>query len=153
MMDFQALCELADREIRLGVYDRPLMSRAMSEADGVITHAHQIYWRLRAMAIQTRANEMAPSDESLFLREIRARLDLEEKGRRLRASIVGWLWVVACFVGFVGAAVCFRFAAAAFTKDNSSICGYGIAGIAFLVLAIAAFIVCKRDAGQDPFAS
>lgn len=95
---------------------------------------------------------MAPSDESLFLREIRGRLDDEEKGRRRRASIVGWLWVLTCFAALIGAATFFRFAAVAFSRNSPSLYGFGLAGIVCIVVAIVAFIVCKRDAGQDPFA-
>ena len=150
-MDFQSLCEIADREIRLGTYDRPLMARALEEANGVTAHAHQIYWRLRAKMIHEEAKRFPAGGDELYIREIKARLDAEERGRKLRSNLIGWMWVVACFAGFVGAFICFAADKAAFYRSTSGFYTYAVTGIACLVLAVVAFVICKRDAGQDPF--
>lgn len=151
-MSFQELCELADQEIRLGVYDRPLMERALREANGVQAHAHQIYWRLRAVALQEAASRYPAGGEELYLREVRARLTAEARSRKLRADLIGWMWVVACFAGLIGAFVFFRAARAAYFREGSSFLSYAIGGVLCIAVAIIGYVISKRDAGQDPFA-
>jgi hypothetical protein len=150
-MDYQQLCEDADKEVRLGVHDRALMQRALKEAAGVKAHAQQIYWRLRAAAMQEEARRF-PGGEDLYLREIRARLDAEQEKRKLRADVVGWLWVLACFSGLIGAFIFFRAAKSALFRGSPSFYGYAGSGVACVVVGIVAYVVSKRDAGQDPFA-
>ncbi len=151
-MDFQALCELADREIRLGTYDRPLMARALEEANGVKAHAEQIYWRLRASAIQEAAKKFPGEGRELYLREVKAQLDSDERSRKLRANLIGWIWVLVCVACFVGAFIFFYAAKSALNRGSGEFYTYAGSGVACVVLAIVAYIVCQRDAGQDPFA-
>jgi hypothetical protein len=58
-MDYQHLCELADREIRLGIADERLMHRALQQSAGVVAQAHQTYWRLRASQLQEQARHQS----------------------------------------------------------------------------------------------
>jgi hypothetical protein len=150
-MTYQELCELADREIRLGLHDRVLMKRALEEAVGVTAHAQQIYWRLRATALQEEAKRFPAGGEELYLREVRARLEAEGRRRKSRADVAAWLWVVACFAGLVGAFIFFRAASAAFFRGGAEFYGFAVSGFLCLVVAIAGYVVAKRDAGQDPF--
>jgi hypothetical protein len=151
-MDFQELCELADREIRLSTYDRPVMARALTEANGVTAHAHQIYWRLRATAIQEEAKKHPGTGNELYIRELKARLDAEQRRRKLRSDLIGWTWVVVCFVSLIGTFIFFRMAKVAFYRGAAGFYGYAVTGVVCVVLAVVAYAVCKRDAGEDPFA-
>lgn len=151
-MTYEELVALADREIRLGLHDRGLMEQALREADGVKAHADQIYWRLRAAAMQEQAKRFPGGGEELYLREIRARLEAHVKGRKLRADLIGWMWVVACFAGLIGAFIFFRAARAAFFEGGPKFYGFAVSGVMCLGVGIVAYVVSKRDAGQDPFA-
>lgn len=151
-MDTQALYELADREIRLGTYDRAIMAQAKQGARGIEAVMHQRYWQLRAEALRLEAQRYPDPGAELYLRELVSRLDREAGGRRLRANVVGWMWVVVCLGCFGGAAVCFWAARAAFVRSSDALYAYGGGGICFVVLAVVAYIVTKRDAGHDPFA-
>ncbi|HSI09238.1 MAG TPA: hypothetical protein VK985_11695 [Rariglobus sp.] len=150
-MTTQELYELADREIRLGTHDRPLMAKAMSEAGGIEAVAHQKYWQFRADAIREQAKRYPDLSEELYLKEVRSRLDNEEGRRRLRANLTGWMWVIVCYAGFCGAAVFFWAAKSAVYRGSSAQYGYGISGIFCVVMAVVAYVITKKDAGQDPF--
>ena len=127
------------------------MARALNEANGVSAHAEQIYWRLRATAIQQEAKQFPAGGGELYVRELRARLDAEDRSRKLRSSLIGWMWVVACFAGFIGAFIFFIAAKASFYRGTPGFYGYAVTGIACVALAVVAFVICKRDAGHDPF--
>ena len=150
-MDLQDLYELAEREIRTGLYDRQLMKRARDETSGVQAAADEVYWRLRSEAIRVEAKRFPGQSEDVYVRELRARIDREVRARRLRAGITGWMWVAVCFASLVGAAACFWMARAAFSSGRDSLYSYGVGGIICLVVGIVAYTICKRDAGQDPF--
>lgn len=150
-MTYHELCELADQEIRLGQHDRALMERALKEARGVTSHAHQLYWQLRAAAIQREAKRFPAGGDEHYFRELRARLAAEGRRRRLRANIVGWSWVVACVAGLVGAFIFFRAARATFDRGGVGFYGFAVSGVVCLIIAVAGYVVAKRDADQDPF--
>ena len=151
-MNIQELYEFADREIRIGTYDRSIMAKAREAAGGVEAVAHQKYWQLRSEAIRTEAKQHPGVGEDLYTRELVSRLNKEEGGRRLRANLIGWMWVLVCLGCFCGAAVCFWAARSAYIHSRDSLYTYGGAGIFFVVMAVVAYIVTKRDAGHDPFA-
>ena len=51
-MDFQALYELADRELNVGLADEKLLRRSLAEAKGVQALARQIYCEHRAKELK-----------------------------------------------------------------------------------------------------
>lgn len=114
--------------------------------------ARTIYWRLRPLAIQEAASRYPAGGEELYMREIRTRLQADARSRKLRADLIGWMWVVACFAGLIGAFVFFRAARAAYFRESSSFLSYAIGGVLCLAVAIVGYVISKRDAGQDPFA-
>ncbi|WP_221031490.1 hypothetical protein [Actomonas aquatica] len=151
-MDTQELYEFADREIRIGTHDRLIMAQAKEASGGVDAVTRQKYWQLRADAIRTKAKENPGVPDDLYFRELVARMNREEGGRRLRANLVGWMWVLVCFGSFCAAAIFFWAARSSFIHSRDSVYTFGGAGVGFLVLAIIAYVVTKRDAGEDPFA-
>jgi len=78
-MTHQALYELADREIQLGIFDRALMAEAMQEAAGVEANAQQIYWRLRASTVTSLAQELSAEEREEFFRDLELRVEARER--------------------------------------------------------------------------
>lgn len=150
-MTDQELYELADRELRTGSHSRPLLTQALAEANGQRSKAEQIYWQLRAESWRAEAREH-PEAQALYLREIRSRLDRSMRARELRASVVGWAWAFVCFGSLSAAIVFFWAARGAFTRGSSAQYGYAVGGIASLITGMVGYVICKKDAGQDPFA-
>jgi hypothetical protein len=142
-MTDQQLYELADQELRTGAHNRPLLAQALAEANGQRSKAEQIYWRLRTESWRTEAARHPADARSLYLHEIRSRIDQTMRARELRASVVGWAWAIACFIWA---------ARGAFTRGSSAQYGYAVGGIASLAVGIVGYVICKKDAGQDPFA-
>ena len=151
-MTDQQLYELADQELRTGAHNRPLLAQALAEANGQRSKAEQIYWRLRTESWRTEAARHPADARSLYLQEIRSRIDQTMRARELRASVVGWAWAIACFISLAAAVVFFWAARGAFTRGSSAQYGYAVGGIASLVVGIVGYVICKKDAGQDPFA-
>jgi hypothetical protein len=151
-MTDQELYELADRELRTGAHSRPLLTQALAEAGGQRGKAEQIYWQLRAESWRTEARQHPTEAQALYLREIRSRLDRSMRARELRASVVGWSWAVACFVSLAAAVVLFWAARGAFLRGSSAQYGYAVGGIACLLVGVVGYVICKKDAGHDPFA-
>jgi len=139
-MNFQNLCELADREIRLGLQDRALMAKAEDEAGGMLAHAHQIYWRLRAAAIQ---EEGAKSDGP-YVSQLSFRLDAEEKKQKRHYVLVGWMWAFACFVCLTGAYVFPRIAITRAIRGSFSFYAFAVLGVVCLIFAGVSIVVNKR---------
>src|SRR5262245_41479846 len=98
-MDTQVLYEIAEREIRTGLYDRELMRQARQQANGIQSVAEEIYWRLRSEAIRAEATRFPNQSQELYVRELRARIDQDVRSRKLRSGLIGWMWVAACFAG------------------------------------------------------
>jgi hypothetical protein len=151
-MTDQQLYELADQELRTGAHNRPLLAQALAEAGGQRSKAEQIYWRLRTENWRTEAAQYPSDARDLYLREIRNRLDQSMRARELRASVVGWSWAVACFISLAAAVVLFWAARGAFLRGSSAQYGYAVGGIACLLVGVVGYVICKKDAGHDPFA-
>jgi hypothetical protein len=143
-MDFQNLCELADKEIKLGLQDRALMAKAESEAGGVLARAHQIYWRLRATAIQEEEKRHSDVDGRSYSSQLSLQLETEEKRRKRHFALVGWMWAVACFAGVIGAYVFPRIALSRSLRGSLSFYALAVMGVVCLVFSGVAFIVSKR---------
>lgn len=101
-IDYQQLCELADREIRLGMADESLMHRALQQSAGVIVQAHQTYWRLRANQLQVQASTAGNHSPVV---ELIADLDAQERRIRARKERARWIWALACIGALLGAVV------------------------------------------------
>jgi hypothetical protein len=134
-MNFQELCELAEKELRLGIPDERLIERALTEADGVAAHAQQIYWRLRATALQ--------KEEDARIGELVAQLEDRERRLRSRKERYRWIWAIACMTGLVGAALFPSFAFRAIGKAGPSFFVFFILSVASLALAVLAFTASR----------
>ena len=145
-MTFQELCELADKEVTLGMVDERLWDRAQTEANGVVAHAHQIYWRLRATALQE--EEQRTSNDS-HIQELVTRLELQEKRVRSRKNRNRWLWGAACFFGIVGAYVFPRLAVTARAHGSSSFYAFAFLGVACLALVAMAYTASRYHTHTD----
>ena len=151
-MTDQELYELADQELRTGAHNRPLLAQALAEAGGQRGKAEQIYWRLRSESWRAEAAQHPTDARNLYLGEIRSRMDRTMRARELRASFVGWAWAIACFISLAAAIVFFWAARGAFARGSSAQYGYGVGGLVSLLVGVVGYLVCKKDAGQDPFA-
>lgn len=144
-MNFQQLCELADKEIRLGLHDRALMQQAMAEAHGVVAHAHQIYWQLRAAALQAEAVRDTNSREDSQLLRLSRRLEGEEKRRKRRSVLVAWLLALTCISCLMGAYIFPRIALTKSFRETPWFYVFAVSGFACLVLAGFALVVSWRN--------
>src|SRR5437879_1378166 len=127
MMNFQELCEVAERELRLGISDERLIERAFAEAKGVAAHAQQIYWRLRATALQ--------KEEDTRIAELVAELENRERRLRSRKERYRWFWAIACMIALVGAVLFPSFALRAAGKAGPSFVVFLVLSVASLALA------------------
>jgi len=148
-MDFQTLCELADREIRAGIADSALMQRAMGEANGVEAHAHQIYWRLRATALQQDYAAMPPSERDARLRDLAARITAEEKRRTRRIERRGSAWVFLCYGSLAAGFIFIVAAVGSVRKRPASALRYGAIGLVATAVGVTAYVRYHRVAAID----
>jgi hypothetical protein len=110
-LDFQALYELADRELNVGLADDDLLERSLAEAKGMQALARQIY-------CERRAKQLKRDDASTSVEELVALVQLQEKRLRARKERNRWLWAGSSFVGFVAAIVSSWFALAAAKHES-----------------------------------
>ena len=136
-VDFQELCELADKELTLGLADQRLLERSCAEANGVTAHARQIYWHLRAAALQQQARE---SSSEAHILELKSLLDLQEQRRRARKERHRWFWAMACFAAIAGTVVFPRLALSAYARGGPAFLVYAFVGVACLALAVVAYV-------------
>lgn len=145
-MDFQELCELAQKEIQFGLADRTLMTRARIEAGGVEAHAVQIYWRQRAAGLEQEASSTA-SDQCIV--EARRRVEIAEKRWKRQSELSAWGWAILCFAGLAGTYVFPRLAFAAHRRGTIFFYGCTMMGIVSLGTAILAWVACQRRSRPD----
>lgn len=134
-MSFEDLCELAEKELRVGLADERLLERAFAEANGVAAHAHQIYWQLRAKALQ--------KQDPGHVQELIATLAQQERRLRSRKESYRWFWAIVCVLGLVGAAWLPSFAFRAVGKPGPAFFIYLVLSIASLALSALAFIASR----------
>ena len=97
-MDFQALYELADRELNVGLADEKLLRRSLAEAKGVQALARQIY-------CEHRAKELKRDDANVTVEELVALVKMQEKRIRARKERNRWLWAGSSFLAFLATIV------------------------------------------------
>jgi len=139
LVDFQALCEIADRELNVGLADKKVVERAFREAKGVEAYARQIFWRLRAKQLQELRETEGESQIRLLLDEI---VDREKRLRRRKESH-RWFWAIACVVGMLGATVFPWFAFRAISTNAPAMFVFAVLSVASLALAVFAFIASR----------
>ncbi len=130
------MCELADRELNVGMGDEKLLRRAFSEAKGVEPQARQIYWSLRAKQLQ---DEFRDSESDAHVRQLRSEIEVQEKRLRSRKETHRWIWALACVAGLLGTAIFPAFAFRAVGKAGPSFFAFLVLSIASLALAAIAF--------------
>jgi len=135
-MEFQDLCELAEKELSLGMADEQLLERAFAEANGIEAIARQIYWRLRATSLQNEAKQKS-SDKQII--ELRGLLETQEKRERMRKERYRWFWAITCFASIVCTFVFPRLAMSVYARGGYLFYGFAVLGVACLCLAIFAF--------------
>ncbi len=146
MSDYQQLCELADREIRLGIADEALMRRALQLSGGVVAQAHQTYWRLRADQLQA---EIATAGNDGPVAELIADLDAQADAMRRRKERTRWFWALACVGALLGAVVFPWMAASVYRDGGSGFYALVFLSVASLVLAIVALTACRYHTQTD----
>jgi hypothetical protein len=134
-MSFQELCELAERELRVGLADERLWQRCLIEASGVAAHAQQVYWRRRATALQ--------EESEAEIAAIVAQLDAQDRRLRSRKELYRWIWAIACVAGLTGAALFPSFAFRAVGRAGPTFYIFLVLSIASFALATFAFIASK----------
>lgn len=145
-MDYQQLCELADREIRLGMTNEQLMHRAIQQSGGVVAQAHQTYWRLRANQLQEQA--AAAGNDNAVLKLI-ACLDTQERRLRGRKERARWIWALAYIGALLGAVVFPWMAVSALHHGGRGFYASVFLALASLGLAVVAFNACRYHTAVD----
>lgn len=143
---FQQLCELADREIRLGMADERLMHRALQQSGGVVAQAHQTYWRLRANQLQ---EQVAADGTDAAVAALIATLDVQERRARRRKERARWIWALACIGALLGAVVFPWMAVSAFHHGGRGFYALVFLAMASLGLAVVAFNACRYHTAVD----
>ncbi|HVU34667.1 MAG TPA: hypothetical protein VHE61_14630 [Opitutaceae bacterium] len=145
-MDYQQLCELADREMRLGMADEQLMYRALQLSGGVVAETHQTYWRLRANQLQ---EQVAAAGTDAPVAELIARLDAQDRRMRRRKERARWIWALACIGALLGAVVFPWMAVSALHHGGRGFYPLVFMSLASLVLAVVAFTACRYHTAVD----
>jgi hypothetical protein len=140
-MSFQELCELAEKELQLGMADEVLLRRAFAEAGGVAAHAQQIYWHLRATALQ--------KEEDTRIRELADQIAQQESRWRSRKESNRWFWAITCVLGMMGAALFPIFAFRSVGKPGPSFFIFSVLSVASLALAVLAFNASRYHTHTD----
>lgn len=146
VMDYQQLCELADREIRLGMTDERLMHRALQQSGGVVAQAHQTYWRLRANQLQEQA---VTAGNDAFVAELVARLDAQDRRVQRRKERARWLWALACIGALLGTVVFPWMAVSVLHHEGRGFYALVFLALASLGLAVIAFTACRYHTAVD----
>ncbi len=146
MSDYQQLCELADREIRLGMADQALMNRALQLSGGVMAQAHQTYWRLRANQLQ---EQVAAAGNDDAIAELITCLDAQERRLLSHKGRARWIWAVTMVGGLLGAVVFPWMAVAELRHGGSGFYALVFAAVASLVLAVIAFTASRYHTEVD----
>jgi len=134
-MDFQLLCEIAERELNAGLADPRLIDRARAEANGIDAHARQIFWRLRAKQLQA-VSQGAGGDAAI--REVIADIEAQEARIHARKESNRWFWAVAFVTGALGALSFPILALQAAGKSGRSFWTFAVLALASLSLAVIA---------------
>ncbi len=134
-MDFQALCEVADRELKAGLADPALAQRALAEAKGVEIHAEQIFWHLRAKEL---LEESAESMEALV-----SRIEAQEKRLRRRKESNRWFWAVACMIGSIAMVLFSAYALRSIGKPGPRFLVFLVLTIASAALAVVSYTASR----------
>ena len=137
--DFQALCEIAERELNAGLADASLVEQAMAESNNVQAKARQVFWHLRATQLQ----RLQESDGATRIHELVIEIEAQEQRARRRKEGNRWFWAVACFIGMIGAVICPWFAFRAMGKPGPAFWMFAILAAASLALAIFALIASR----------
>ena len=140
-MDFQALYELADRELNVGLADDDLLRRSLAEAKGVQALARQIY-------CERRAKELKRDDTSSSVEELVALVQLQEKRLRARKERNRWLWAGSSFGGFLAAIVSSWFALAA-AKYESRFYPLALLALLSFVFTIVSIIASRYHTNTE----
>ena len=133
-MDFQSLCEIADRELNAGLADPDLIAQALAEAKGVEAQARQIFWHRRA----TQLSRMQELHGETAIQTVLAELQSQENRLRTRKNFYRWFWALACVVGLLGATLFSWFAFAAMEKPGPRFLILFVLAIASSALALLA---------------
>lgn len=145
-MDYQQLCELADREIRLGMTDERVMYRALQQSGGVVAQAHQTYWRLRANQLQA---QVAAAGTDAAIVELIANLDLQERRVRRRKERARWIWALACIGALLGALIFPWMAVSALHHGGRGFYALVFMALSSLGLAVVACTACRYHTVVD----
>jgi uncharacterized DUF497 family protein len=143
-MDRNELASLADKEIKVGAFDRALMERAMLETHGVVAHAHQVYWTLRSQFLIDEAKKASSENLDAYWREVSGRVDAAEKRMKRRVALTGWIWVAICFVSLPAGAIFLISARGAASRGSAHAVAYAILGSVFTILGVACIVMSKR---------
>jgi len=125
-VEFQALYELADRELNVGLADEKILSRSLAEAKGVRALARQIYCELRA-------KQLRGAEDVRHLHDVVESVARQERRLLARKKRNGWLWTFACFAGFLATLVFSWFALSAVRAGTRF---YPLAFLTFLSLVL-----------------
>ena len=140
VVDFQHLCELANKELTLGLADSRLLERSYAEAKGVDAHARQIYWHLRATALQKEARE---SGGESHIRELEAVIELQARRRRVRKERHRGFWGIVCFAAILGTVIFPRLAITAYPGRGFAFYAFAFLGVACLALTVIAYTASR----------
>ena len=146
MDDFQKLCELADKELNLGLADARLIERALAEANGVDAHARQIYWRLRAKALRQKA-EITGDDTEIV--ELQTLIQIQEKRIHNRKERYRWFWAGAYLASILGTVVFPILAHMSYQRNERGFYAYVFLGVAPLVSIILTYNASKYHLHTD----
>ena len=135
---------LADRELRVGLYDSDLMNVAIGEAKGISAVAREIYLERRSKMMKQEADGFASNDSTAYFQDLLAQVVIAERRFAIRNRLKGWAWVLACLSSATTSIVLLFFAASSSSHGNP----HGVRDIflacIFSVLAVASFVRARR---------
>ena len=143
--DFQALCEIADRELNAGLADARLVERALAESGAVPARTREIFWRLRA----TELNRMQEATGEAPILELLSGITQQEERLRGREERHRWFWALACVAGMLGTLICPIFALRAYDKTGHQFSIMAVLGMASLLLTFTAVFASRYHTATD----